>query len=192
MTEGFDLLNGVQPADDYDYFALPPVNPSVEPPMLIWGMAAAVLDDRPEVREFVRFFARPNFGLQGARQPVDRFIPARRTLMVAGCVDRNANLPTNGWRVRHVPGRPSGVGQRELAVRRVGRHATRRGASLLRRHDGLRGIGRRQPRRHPRQPRPHLVREPERREPASPHGRIAWCARSRSKSAGPAWPAAIG
>ena len=100
MTEGFDLLNGVQPADDYDYFALPPVNPSVEPPMLIWGMAAAVLDDRPEVREFVRFFARPNFGLQGARQPVDRFIPARRTLMVAGCVDRTANLPTNVWRVR--------------------------------------------------------------------------------------------
>ena len=100
MTEGFDLLNGVQPADDYDYFALPPVNPNVEPPMLIWGMAAAVLDDRPEVREFVRFFARPNWGLQGARQPVDRFIPARRTLMVAGCVDRNANLPTNGWRVR--------------------------------------------------------------------------------------------
>ena len=68
--------------------------------MLIWGMAAAVLDDRPEVREFVRFLARPNWGLQGAGQPVDRFIPARRTLMVGGCVDRNANLPTNGWRVR--------------------------------------------------------------------------------------------
>ena len=100
MTEGMDLANGGQPPDDYDYFLLPPVTPAIKPPMLIWGMAVAVLNDRPEVRELVRFLTRSSWGLEGARQPADRFIPARRNLMVAGCVDPDANLPTNGWRVR--------------------------------------------------------------------------------------------
>ena len=100
MTEGGDLINGVQPADDYDYFYLPPVVPTIKPPMIMWGMAVAVLSDRPEVRELVRFLSRSGWGVEGARQPVDRFIPARRTLNVTACVDPAAHVATNGWRVR--------------------------------------------------------------------------------------------
>jgi hypothetical protein len=68
--------------------------------MIIWGMALAVLSDRPEVRELVRFLSRPGWGVEGARQPVGRLIPARRTLNVTACVDPAANVATNGWRVR--------------------------------------------------------------------------------------------
>jgi alpha-glucoside transport system substrate-binding protein len=100
MSEGGDLINGVQPADDYDFFYLPPVLPTIKPPMILSGMAVAVLSDRPEVRELVRFLSRPGWGVEGARQPVDRFIPARRTLNVTACVDPAANVATNGWRVR--------------------------------------------------------------------------------------------
>jgi DNA-binding SARP family transcriptional activator/ABC-type glycerol-3-phosphate transport system substrate-binding protein/serine/threonine protein kinase len=100
MTEGMDLANDGQPPVDYSYFRLPPVTPAIKPPMLIWGMALAVLNDRPEVRELVRFLTRSRWGLEGARQTEDRFIPARRNLLVVGCVDPHANLSTNGWRVR--------------------------------------------------------------------------------------------
>jgi DNA-binding SARP family transcriptional activator/ABC-type glycerol-3-phosphate transport system substrate-binding protein len=100
MTEGADLTNDVEEADDYDYFVLPPVDPNVEPPTIIWGVEAGVLSDRPEVRELVRFLSQPNWGVEGAGRSHDRFTPIRRTLIVPQCVNRDAGLLTNAWRVR--------------------------------------------------------------------------------------------
>ena len=159
MTEGGDLINGVQPADDYDYFYLPPVIPTIKPPMIMWGMAVAVLSDRPEVRELVRFLSRSGWGVEGARQPVDRFIPARRTLNVTACVDPAANVATNGWRVRLCQdvraALDSGNWRFDASLSMPPAVTLRVRAG----NDRLRGVGRGQPRPHPRRPRPRLADE---------------------------------
>ena len=157
MTEGGDLINGVQPADDYDYFYLPPVVPTIKPPMIMWGMAVAVLSDRPEVRELVRFLSRSGWGVEGARQPFEPLHPRSTDLERHGM--RRPRRPRRHQRLAStpVPGRPGRPRLWELALRRIPVDAARRDLGVRAGNDRLRGDRPGQSRTHPRRPRPRLA-----------------------------------
>ena len=47
---------GVRYGEDYDFFYLPPIDPEFGNPVLGSGDVVAMLNDRPEVREVMRYF----------------------------------------------------------------------------------------------------------------------------------------
>jgi alpha-glucoside transport system substrate-binding protein len=50
---------GVRYGEDYDFFYLPPIDPEFGKPVLGSGDIVAMLNDRPEVREVMRYFTTP-------------------------------------------------------------------------------------------------------------------------------------
>jgi alpha-glucoside transport system substrate-binding protein len=50
---------GVRYEEDYDFFYLPPIDPEFGKPVLGSGDIVAMLNDRPEVREVMRYFTTP-------------------------------------------------------------------------------------------------------------------------------------
>ena len=105
MFEGVDYEPNFYPlpfqrSGDLDYFVLPPADGSPAPPMILGGVAAAAMSDRPEVRELMRYFAGRDWGFEGAKQPLDYFIPPRVNLAVGSCADPEGTLATNAVRVR--------------------------------------------------------------------------------------------
>jgi len=71
------MLKMVPAADqigtDIDFFALPPVDPSLVTPAVGTASFATALVDRPEVRELMQFIASPDWGKHWAAEPGNSF-----------------------------------------------------------------------------------------------------------------------
>jgi len=50
---------GLKAGQDYDFFILPPIEAGAEPPALVAGDVAVMLNDTPEARELMRYLATP-------------------------------------------------------------------------------------------------------------------------------------
>ena len=135
MTEGVDLINAGQPAGRLRLLRPPTGEPEREAAHVDLGHGGRRAR-RPargaRARAVLRTSELGASGRQGARGPLHPRSPDadRGRLRRPQCEPAHQRVAGAS-----LPGRSGRVGQRELAVRRVGRHATRRGASLLRRDD---------------------------------------------------------
>jgi hypothetical protein len=166
MSEGGDVTDYVGEADDYDYFVLPPVDPSIEPSTVLWGRGGRRAQ-RPtrgaRARAILLSAELGNRGRRTFRRPLHAHpADAQRSSMRQPRRQSSHERPASA----RLPGGQGGPGQRELAVRSVGPDATGHETGLRSGHDRVRGIRRWEPRSHPRRSGPRLAHTLSRGEAA--------------------------